>query len=432
MTTYSLLHQSRGVPPLYQRWRLLLQSLFVLVSLSTVSAVSASNEDSDLPPLLDSDDIAFFFERNELDELHGFLQQVFERSARNPLNGNPQNLPQTLVSRGGGDTYTTQYKLECDLEQAHYLATHATTQTEQEYFQKTVIPIYESVLQNIPPLSELNKTRGLYAFRDQDYKAGIASVYNKALYHTDYDTLRDARGNKLPLLNPNLPDISTQYNKDGIVVVDDILSQPALQRIQELLLTSTVWYQTKTPLEFGKYVGAYIDDGLYDRILLELAMELSQTFSIFNGHPLKYLWAYKYDSDHASGINLHADEAAVNVNIWLTPDSANLDPNSGGLVVFTAKPPNDWNFQEYNTNTDFVREHLLKPTNYANVTVPHAQNRAVIFDSALFHQTDKYKFQRGYENRRINLTLLYGSMQKAETTSHNDGSNGDGDQNGEL
>ncbi len=397
---------------------MLLQSLFFLVSL--LSTVCASNDD--LPPLLDSDDIAYFFE------------QVFEKSARNPLIPRPQNLPQTLVSRGGGDTYTTQYKLECDLEQAQHLAKHAETQQEQEYFQKTVIPIYESVLQNIPPLSELNKTRGLYAFRNQDYEAGIASVYNKALYHTGYDTLRDAGGNKIPLLNSNVSDISPQYNKEGIVVVDDILSEAALQRIRQLLLTSTVWYQTKTPLQFGKYVGAYIDDGLYDYILLELAMELTQTFpSIFEGHPLKYLWAYKYDSEHASGINLHADEAAVNVNIWLTPDSANLDPTSGGLVVFTAKPPMAWNFKEYNTNTDFVREHLLKPTNYANVTVPHKQNRAVIFDSALFHQTDKYMFQRGYENRRINLTLLFGSMMlKAETATSHEGSNGSGDQKEEL
>ncbi len=409
---------------------MLLQSLFFLVSL--LSTVCASNDD--LPPLLDSDDIAYFFEQHKLEELHDFLQQVFEKSARNPLIPRPQNLPQTLVSRGGGDTYTTQYKLECDLEQAQHLAKHAETQQEQEYFQKTVIPIYESVLQNIPPLSELNKTRGLYAFRNQDYEAGIASVYNKALYHTGYDTLRDAGGNKIPLLNSNVSDISPQYNKEGIVVVDDILSEAALQRIRQLLLTSTVWYQTKTPLQFGKYVGAYIDDGLYDYILLELAMELTQTFpSIFEGHPLKYLWAYKYDSEHASGINLHADEAAVNVNIWLTPDSANLDPTSGGLVVFTAKPPMAWNFKEYNTNTDFVREHLLKPTNYANVTVPHKQNRAVIFDSALFHQTDKYMFQRGYENRRINLTLLFGSMMlKAETATSHEGSNGSGDQKEEL
>jgi len=35
-------------------------------------------------------------------------------------------------------------------------------------------------------------------------------------------------------------------------------------------------------------------------------------------------------------------------------------------------------------------------------------NRAVIFDSDLFHETDMTDFEKGYENRRINITLLYG------------------------
>eukprot|EP00521_Asterionellopsis_glacialis_P011540 CAMPEP_0195305666 /NCGR_PEP_ID=MMETSP0707-20130614/36704_1 /TAXON_ID=33640 /ORGANISM="Asterionellopsis glacialis, Strain CCMP134" /LENGTH=84 /DNA_ID=CAMNT_0040369843 /DNA_START=40 /DNA_END=290 /DNA_ORIENTATION=- len=83
------------------------------------------------------------------------------------------------------------------------------------------------------------------------------------------------------------------------------------------------------PLKFGGYVGAYIDDGLYDRILLKLAFELHKALPrIMKNHPLRYLWAYKYDSDF-TGINTHADQAAVNVNLWLTPDDANLDMDSG-------------------------------------------------------------------------------------------------------
>ena len=53
----------------------------------------------------------------------------------------------------------------------------------------------------------------------------------------------------------------------------------------------------------------------------------------------------------------------------------------------------------------------------ANITVKHKPNRAVIFDSALFHQTDKYRFKKGYKNGRINLTLLFGEMQKGEDSS---------------
>ena len=39
------------------------------------------------------------------------------------------------------------------------------------------------------------------------------------------------------------------------------------------------------------------------------------------------------------GIGVHADNAAVNLNFWVTPDDANLDPSSGGLVVYPKAPP---------------------------------------------------------------------------------------------
>jgi hypothetical protein len=32
----------------------------------------------------------------------------------------------------------------------------------------------------------------------------------------------------------------------------------------------------------------------------------------------------------------------------------------------------------------------------------------VIFDSDLFHETDRIAFKDGYVNRRINITMLYG------------------------
>jgi hypothetical protein len=274
-------------------------------------------------------------------------------------------------------------------------------------------------------LEQLEKTGGLYSFQSADHELGIEAIYNKALHQTNFEELKDDSGKPIPLLNPKLDvdliqsqwfGTDKNHKYPGIVVIDEVLTTDALVRIRQLLLENAVWYQTKTPLKFGGYVGAYIDDGLHDRILLQLAFELYNTLpKIMKGHFLKYLWAYKYDSGY-SGISTHADQAAVNVNMWITPDDANLDPSSGGLVIFTAKPPEDWDFQKYNTDTD-VMEELLKATGYANWTVPHRQNRAVLFDSALFHHTDEFKFKKGYENRRINLTLLYGKMQLAKATA---------------
>jgi hypothetical protein len=47
------------------------------------------------------------------------------------------------------------------------------------------------------------------------------------------------------------------------------------------------------------------------------------------------------------------------------------------------------------------------------MTVPYRGNRAVIFNSDLFHKTDAIRFREGYENRRINVTLLYGERGNA-------------------
>jgi len=131
---------------------------------------------------------------------------------------------------------------------------------------------------------------------------------------------------------------------------------------------------------------------------------------VFRAHPLKYLWAFKYDST-LSGINIHADFAAVNVNFWITSDEANLDPESGGLVVWDKAAPLDWDFEKYNTDERAIRRFLTE-AGAKPVTIPYRANRAVIFDSDLFHETGRLSFQEGYQNRRLNVTLLYGEREK--------------------
>ena len=47
--------------------------------------------------------------------------------------------------------------------------------------------------------------------------------------------------------------------------------------------------------------------------------------------------------------------------------------------------------------------------------IPHKQNRLVIFNSNLLHKSMPSKFKKGYRNRRINLTLLFGARCKGQT-----------------
>jgi hypothetical protein len=149
------------------------------------------------------------------------------------------------------------------------------------------------------------------------------------------------------------------------------------------------------------------EDGFSCPLLAQIAEELRAIFpTIFQDHGLRYLWGFKYDSN-LDGIAIHADFAAVNVNFWITPDEANLDPAGGGLVVWDIAAPLDWDFEKYNRdaqgNRAFLEEAGAKP-----VTIPYRANRAVIFDSNLFHKSDTITFRQGYLNRRINVTMLYG------------------------
>ncbi|HTI66684.1 MAG TPA: tetratricopeptide repeat protein [Caulobacteraceae bacterium] len=188
-----------------------------------------------------------------------------------------------------------------------------------------------------------------------------------------------------------------------IVVIDALLTPPALEGLRRFCLGSTVWRKS---FRQG-YLGAFIDHGFACPLLAQIAEEMREVFpTILGDHGLLTTWGFKYDS-RLGGIRIHADQAAVNVNFWITPDAANLNPESGGMVIWDAAAPADWEFHRYNGDDDAVRAFLAEAGS-KSITVPHRENRAVIFDSDLFHETDRIEFREGYENRRINVTMLFG------------------------
>jgi hypothetical protein len=155
---------------------------------------------------------------------------------------------------------------------------------------------------------------------------------------------------------------------------------------------------------------------------------LEEQFSFIKGQALTQIWAYNFDnmddvewerksSSNNSvgrdvskrGIGLHCDFARVSINIWITPDDANLDPNSGGLIVYKLKAGN---ITFNDAQSEAFGAEFLESHRHNNVTVSYKQNRAVIFKSDLWHQTDRYSFKKGHKNRRINLTFLFGSPQE--------------------
>jgi tetratricopeptide (TPR) repeat protein len=212
-------------------------------------------------------------------------------------------------------------------------------------------------------------------------------------------------------VNAGIPRDEIQHQwktaRPQIIVVDDLLTQDALAALRRFCETSTIWHKSYD----AGYLGTTPESGFACPLLAQIAEEFPQVLpEVFRTHPLKYLWAFKYDST-LSGINIHADFAAVNVNFWITSDEANLDPESGGLVVWDKAAPLDWDFEKYNTDERAIRRFLTE-AGAKPVTIPYRANRAVIFDSDLFHETGRLSFQEGYQNRRLNVTLLYGEREK--------------------
>jgi hypothetical protein len=187
-----------------------------------------------------------------------------------------------------------------------------------------------------------------------------------------------------------------------MVVCDGLLTRAALQAVRRFCRESTFWNNIKPG-----YLGSYFFDGFCSKLLLRLAWELREKLPrVIQGKPLQMMWGYKCDST-LPGLGVHADEAAVNVNFWITEDEANLDAAHGGLLVYTHDAPRDWGFAKFNNDPQAILAYL-DSVGSVPIGVPYKANRAVIFDSDLFHATDRPRFREGYLSRRINLTLLYG------------------------
>lgn len=210
-------------------------------------------------------------------------------------------------------------------------------------------------------------------------------------------------------LNPSLDTgaIETQYHatRPEVTCIDGLLNDAALEALRRFCREATIW---KKDYENG-YCGAFLGDGFASPLLFQIADELRMKFPlIFKHHRLTQAWAFKHDSARR-GLNIHADAAAVNVNFWITEDEANLNQATGGLVVYDKEAPRSWNFKEYNSDRNKPRILTwLKEAGAQAITIPYRANRAVVFNSDLFHETDDVRFRDDYLSRRINITLLYG------------------------
>jgi hypothetical protein len=188
-----------------------------------------------------------------------------------------------------------------------------------------------------------------------------------------------------------------------IIVIDDLLSQEALEKLRRYCWGSTIWRETHPE----GYLTAMPEHGLACPLIAQIDEDMRDAYpGILGTHQLRYLWAFKYDS-RLSGVGTHADPSIVTFNFWITADEANLDSEHGGLTVWDVATPPGLKTQQYIGDTAGCQAYLAR-TGAKPTTIPYRCNRAVVFASDLFHETDQMHFKEGYTNRRINITMLYG------------------------
>ena len=214
------------------------------------------------------------------------------------------------------------------------------------------------------------------------------------------------------------------FRERNMLVVDDFLTDDALRALRKHLLTSSIW--NAAPKE--SFVGTTVSEGVMAHaVTVRLGAEITRAFPrIFcrGKRRMNQAWAYSYHNFEGvpqEGIGIHADESAINANLWIggeeegeeEEEAGDQESRGGedenGLVVYDKEAPLDWDFKEYNNAGKPARARLaafLEDAPWYNVK--YRSNRLILFNGNLFHESMPLVVGPGFRRRRINLTLLFG------------------------
>ena len=235
----------------------------------------------------------------------------------------------------------------------------------------------------------------------------LGSFYDKLIHHADGHRVSSA-------INPDLEfeDIQDRYRASpiSVITIDDIFTAEALEGLRNFCLESTFYFN---PIG-NHYVTSRIENGFNCDLLDQITEELTARFpKILGGLHLNGMWVYRYNNQSV-GVAAHTDEGSVTFNIWVTPNEENLKKDHGGLIVYTKEQPYDWDWRHFN-----AKKHIPAVAKEINdfledadtMTIPHRENRAILFHSNLFHKSDLIDFKQGFKNRRMNVTLIFGTRE---------------------
>ncbi|HYX16794.1 MAG TPA: tetratricopeptide repeat protein [Nostoc sp.] len=299
-----------------------------------------------------------------------------------------------------GQLYASPFKLQDRIDQLNYLIKGKKIDSSFQY----LVNRYLCLLQELN--AQVNRVP--YTPLTQNQKASFAGYYDKIIYYADAPHISGATLNE----SLNWNSIEDKYIASSVVYFDDLLTPAALEGLRNFCLESTVFFRDS---EAG-FVGSYMAEGFSCSLIYQIISELKLRLPrLLNGLPLNNMWIYRYGS-RGSGVKTHTGDGSVTLNFWITPDEANLNQNGGsGLVIYDKEQPLDWDWLKYNMYKDDpqIQARIGEFLESANsLVIPYRCNRAVLFQSNLFHRSDPFYFHDSFENRRMNITMLFGRRGK--------------------
>ena len=282
-------------------------------------------------------------------------------------------------------------KLKHDIEQVSYLLKKKLVSKKFNNIVKKYKFIYSSLPKNSDPTDIFTLSK------EFTYKLG--PTFNNLIYYQPPDIIEKK------IINDNKKIVAINLKKKfKYMVIDDFLNKEVLDKLYSFCLTNSIWNEFDYK---NGYIGSFIENGFNAPLLLQISEEIRLQYpEILKKFPLTKAWAFKCNNQ-MKGIKIHADFAAININFWITPDKANLNKNTGGLLIWDKEAPKNWGFEKYNNNHLAIKNFLKKKKSKMK-RIKYKSNRVIIFNSNLFHASDNFNFKKNYENRRINITLLYG------------------------
>jgi len=203
--------------------------------------------------------------------------------------------------------------------------------------------------------------------------------------------------------------VVNSFKKDGMVIIDDIIPLPWIDAMRFWALTTEYdpnqiysgGYRTR---DFGESYESK-QGGPFPIPELQQVIHLLSQYDVLKDKKFCRGWFFIHQNK-CPGVNPHADPAAINVNIWVTPDWCVEDPNKNGLKVYDTKHPDDWTWDDYNKERKKI-DNFIQDSGAKARKVAYKWNRGILFDSSYFHKTDSVHMKPGHHNKRINFTFMF-------------------------